>query len=97
MTAVPVTGTDRDNADESPTLAELDASVGTSPDVPAGEIAVRYYSDEALLAASRLRHNEPAPSATCWDPTASRSTWSTSPPCAGTSTARPKAAPPRTR
>ena len=97
MTAVPVTGTDRDNAEESPTLAELDASVGTSPDVPEGEIAVRYYSDEALLAAIRLRHNEPAPSATCWDPTASRSTWSTSPPCAGTSTARPKAAPPRTR
>ena len=57
MTAVPVTGTDRDNAEESPTLAELDASVGTSPDVPEGEIAVRYYSDEALLAAIRLRHN----------------------------------------
>ena len=53
MTAVPVTGTDRDNAEESPTLAELDASVGTSPDVPEDEIAVRY-DDEALLAAIRL-------------------------------------------
>ena len=39
------------------TLAELDASVGTGPDMPEDEVAVRYYSDEALLAATRLRRN----------------------------------------
>ena len=39
------------------TLAELDASVGTGPDMPEDEVAVRYYSDEALLAAIRLRRN----------------------------------------
>ena len=42
---------------KSPTLAELDASIGGSSDVPEGEIAVRYYSDEALLTAIRLRRN----------------------------------------
>ena len=57
MTALPATGADLDIADEAPTLAELDASVGGSPEVPQGEIAVRYYSDEALLAAIRLRRN----------------------------------------
>ena len=57
MTAVPVTGTDQQTAEESVTLADLDASVGSGPDVPEGEIAVRYYSDEALQAASRLRRN----------------------------------------
>ncbi|MDE0217566.1 MAG: hypothetical protein OXN79_13475 [bacterium] len=39
------------------TLAELDASVGSGPEVPEDEIAVRYYSDEALLSAIRLRRN----------------------------------------
>ena len=57
MTAVPVTGTDQQTAEESVTLADLDASVGSGPDVPEGEIAVRYYSDEALQAAIRLRRN----------------------------------------
>ena len=57
MTAVPATGADLDIAHEAPTLAELDASVGGSPEVPQGEVAVRYYSDEALLAAIRLRRN----------------------------------------
>ena len=57
MTAVPATGTDLDDAEEAPTLADLDASVERSPEVPEGEIAVRYYSDEALLAAIRLRRN----------------------------------------
>ena len=57
MTAVPVTGTDVDSADEVLTLADLDAGVGGSPEVPDEEIAVRYYSDEALLTAIRLRRN----------------------------------------
>ena len=59
MTAAPVTGTDCDDADESLTLADLDGSIGSSPDVPENEIAVRYYSDEALLAAIRLRRAGP--------------------------------------
>ncbi len=43
--------------EESATLADLDASVGSSLEVPEDEIAVRYYSDEALQAAIRLRRN----------------------------------------
>ena len=57
MTAVPVTGADQQTAEEPVTLADLDASVGSGPDVPEGEIAVRYYSDEALQAAIRLRRH----------------------------------------
>ncbi len=38
-------------------LAELDDSVGSGPEVPEDEVAVRYYSDEALLSAIRLRRN----------------------------------------
>lgn len=58
----PVTGgtaadDDRDPTESSVTLAELDASVGSSPEVPEDQIAVRYFSDEALLAAIRLRRN----------------------------------------
>jgi len=57
MTAVPATGSDVDSAEEALTLADLDASIGSSPEVPEEEIAVRYYSDEALLAEIRLRRN----------------------------------------
>ena len=57
MTAAPVTGTDCDGAEDSLTLAELDAGIGGGPDVSEDEIAVRYYGDEALLAAIRLRRN----------------------------------------
>ncbi|WP_419913994.1 hypothetical protein [Candidatus Poriferisodalis sp.] len=39
------------------TLAELDASVGTGPDVSEHEVAVRYYTDESFLTAIRLRRN----------------------------------------
>lgn len=39
------------------TLTELDASVGTGPNVPEDEVAVRYYTDEAFLTAIRLRRN----------------------------------------
>ena len=60
MTAVPVTGTDFDNAEEALALADLDASVGSSPEVSEEETAVRYYSDEALLAAIRSRRNRRA-------------------------------------
>ena len=42
-------------ASESATLEELDASVDSGLDVPEEEIAARYYSDEAMLAAIRLR------------------------------------------
>ncbi len=57
MTAVPVTGADPQTAEESVTLADLDAGVGNIPDVPEEEVAVRYFSDEALQAAIRLRRN----------------------------------------
>lgn len=57
MTAVPVTGTDFDNAEKALTLSDLDASVGSSHGTPEEEIAVRYYSDEALLAAIRSRRD----------------------------------------
>ncbi|WP_420618898.1 hypothetical protein [Candidatus Poriferisocius sp.] len=57
MTAVPVIGTDSDETEQSVTLAELDASVESGPEVPKDEIAVRYDSDEALLAAIRQRRN----------------------------------------
>ena len=57
MTTVPVADTGHDPIEEPVTLAELDASVGTGPDVPEDEVAVRYYSDEAFLAAIRLRRN----------------------------------------
>jgi len=60
MSAVSVTGTDFDNAEEALTLSDLDASVGSSSGVPEEEIAVRYYSDEALLAAIRPRCNSRA-------------------------------------
>ena len=57
MTNVPVADTGHDAVEESVTLAELDASVGIGPEVPEHEIAVRYYTDEALLTAIRLRRN----------------------------------------
>ena len=60
MTAVTVgdtVGQTAEEAEKSVTLADLDASVGSSPDVPEDEMAVRYYSDEALQAAIRLRRN----------------------------------------
>ena len=46
---------------EPVTLADLDASVGTGPDVPADDVAVRYYTDEAFLTAIRLRRNSRSP------------------------------------
>ena len=57
MTTVPVADTGHDLIEEPVTLAELDASVGTGPDVPEHEVAVRYYTDEAFLTAIRLRRN----------------------------------------
>ena len=57
MTTVPVADTGHDPLEEPVTLAELDASVGTGPDVPEHEVAVRYHSDEAFLTAIRLRRN----------------------------------------
>lgn len=57
MTATPGISNDAGNAEQPVTLAELDASVGSGPEVPEGEIAVRYYSDEALLSATRPRRN----------------------------------------
>lgn len=57
MTSVPVADTGHDPLEEPVTLAELDASVGTGPDVPEHEVAVRYYTDEALLTAIRLRRS----------------------------------------
>lgn len=55
MTTAPITGFDYDPFDEPLTLADLDASVGSGPHVPEHEVAVRYYTDEALLTAIRLR------------------------------------------
>ena len=57
MTAVPVIGTDFDETEQAVTLAELDANIEDSPEVPEDEIAVRYDSDEALLAAMQQRRN----------------------------------------
>lgn len=57
MTSVPVTGIDAASAEGAVTLADLDASVGVAPELPEDEIAVRYYSDEALLTAIRLRRS----------------------------------------
>ena len=57
ITTVPVADTGHDPIEEPVTLAELDASVGTSPDVREHEVAVRYYSDEAFWTAIRLRRN----------------------------------------
>lgn len=57
MPALPESGTDSATTEQPVTLAELDASVGSGPEVPEDEIAVRYYSDEALLSAIRLRRN----------------------------------------
>ncbi len=57
MTSVPVARSDDDNSGEPLTLADLDASVSSSREVPVEEVAVRYYSDEALLVAIRLRRN----------------------------------------
>ncbi len=57
MTTVPDADTGQDPIEEPVTLAELDASVGTGPDLPQDEVAVRYYTDEAFLTAIRLRRN----------------------------------------
>lgn len=57
VTGGPAADDDHDLTEASVTLAELDASVGSSPEVPEDQIAVRYFSDEALLAAIRLRRN----------------------------------------
>ena len=57
VTGGPATDGDRDSIESSVTLAELDASVGSSPEVPEDQIAVRYFSDEALLSAIWLRQN----------------------------------------
>lgn len=60
MSAVSVTGTDFDNAEKALTLSDVDASVDSSPGVPEEEIAVRYYSDEALLTSIRPRRDSRA-------------------------------------
>ncbi|MXZ95880.1 MAG: hypothetical protein F4Y99_08140 [Acidimicrobiaceae bacterium] len=54
---MPHADTGQDPIEESVTLTELDASVGTGPNVPEDEVAVRYYTDEAFLTAIRLRRN----------------------------------------
>lgn len=57
MTTVPVAHTGHDPTEEPMTLADLDASVGTGPDVPEDEVALRHYTDETFLTAIRLRRN----------------------------------------
>ena len=64
MTATLGTSNDEGSATQPVTLAELDASIGSGPEVPEGEVAVRYHSDEALLSAIRLRRTAIAPPAT---------------------------------
>ena len=51
MNNVPDAALSHDAVEHAVTLAELDASVGTGPHVSEHEIAVRYYTNEALLAA----------------------------------------------
>ena len=53
----PAADDDRGLTESSVTLAELDTSIGSSPAVPEDQIAVRYFSDEALLSAIWLRQN----------------------------------------
>lgn len=57
VTGGPAANEDRNPTEASVTLAELDASVGSSLEVPEDQIVVRYFSDEALLAEIRLRRN----------------------------------------
>ena len=57
MTAAPRISNVDGNAEQPVTLAELDASVGSGTEVSGDEVAVRYYSDEALLATIRLRRS----------------------------------------
>lgn len=57
MHNVPDAAISQDAVEQSVTLAELDASVGTGPNVPEHEVAVRYYTNEAFLTAIRLRRN----------------------------------------
>ena len=58
MAATPGISNGDGNAVQPVTLAGLDASVSSGPKVPEDEIAVRYYSDEALFSAIRLRPND---------------------------------------
>ncbi|MDE0606372.1 MAG: hypothetical protein OXH78_04355 [Acidimicrobiaceae bacterium] len=62
MSVLPVTDTGSDMDAQPLTLADLDASVGSIPDVPENEVAARYYSDEEFLTALRLRRNNRNPS-----------------------------------
>ena len=55
MSTIPEADTDFDTNERAVTLAEMDASVGSGPDIPEDGIAERYYSDEEFLAAIRLR------------------------------------------
>lgn len=55
MTTVPVADTDHDPTEQPVTLVDLDASVGTGPDMPEDEVAVRNYTDEAFLTPICLR------------------------------------------
>lgn len=57
MNQAPDAAISHEAGEQSVTLAELDASVGTGPQVSEHEIAVRYYTGEALLAAIRQRRN----------------------------------------
>ena len=57
MTAIPRISNVDGNVEQPVTLAELDASVGSGTAVSEDEVAVRYYSDEALLATNRLRQS----------------------------------------
>ena len=58
VTGGPAADDDRDPIESSVTLAELDASVSSSPKVPEDHIAVRYFSNEAFLATIRLRRDD---------------------------------------
>ena len=57
MTVTSAVGDWDDKAEHAVTFAEFDASIGSGPEVPEDEVAVRYYSDEALLASIRLRRS----------------------------------------
>lgn len=47
-----------DAVQDSPTLADLDASTGLYESAPGDAIAARYHSDEELLAAMQRRRSE---------------------------------------
>ena len=59
MSTIPEADTDSDTNGRTVTLAEMDASVCSVPDVPEDEIAARYYSDERVPSSDSVATRQP--------------------------------------